>query len=173
MVKIGRCNPTAPKRDIIMKTLILSTLILFASTAIGADDASDAEAKIQEYFDTFNEHNIEKIVSSIYAMPLHIGSSSGHSAYVTVEDARSSLESLYGQIEKQGWKESVIRQIESCVIADGLVFAEVRYTRNKSNGDAITPGLRTNIYVVQHLEPGWRITAFYNKDVDKRISCSN
>ncbi len=58
------------------------------------------------------------------------------------------------------------------VIAGGLVFAEVTYTRDKANGEAIAPGLRSNVYVLQKLEPGWRITAFYNRDMDKGFDCS-
>jgi hypothetical protein len=156
-----------------LKKLLLSTLILFTWTVASSDDATDAEAKIREYFDTFNDMNIEKIVRTVYALPVHIGNSSGHRAYITEEDAATSLEALFGQIEAEGWVESVIQEIDACAVAEGLVFAEVRYTRNKHDGEAIAPRLRTNIYVVQKLAPGWRITAFYSKDTDKRMTCSS
>ena len=156
-----------------MNKLLRPALLLLLCAAASADDTADAEAKIREYFDVFNEKNIERITGSVYAMPVHIGNSSGHRAYLTEDDAANSLATLYTQIEEQGWAKSVIQAIDACAIADGLVFAEVRYSRNRHDGQAIAPGLRTNIYVVQKLAPGWRITAFYSKDADKRMTCSS
>ena len=126
---------------------------------------------MREYFDVFTAKDVDAILERIYSMPVHIGNSSGHRAYVTPDDARSSLKSLFEQIEAQGWVKSVIRDVETCSIADGLVFAEVTYTRDKANGEAIAPGLRSNVYVLQKLEPGWRITAFYSRDMDHRLRC--
>jgi hypothetical protein len=154
-----------------IKTLILSTLMLFAWTAAGADDAADAEAKIREYFDVFNAKDAQKIAQTVYSVPLHIANQTGHRAYITAADAVSSLQNLYEQIESQGWAKSVIQDVDVCIVTEGLAFAEVRYTRNKANGEAIAPGIRTNIYVVQELPPGWRIVAFYSKDVDRKLSC--
>ena len=154
-----------------MKKVFLSTLMLFAWTAAGADDAADAEAKIREYFAVFNSKDVQEIARNIYSIPVHIANQSGHRAYITTGDAERSLQNLYEQIESQGWAKSVIQEVDVCVVSAGLAFAEVRYTRDKANGEAITPGLRTNIYVVQKLPPGWRIVAFYSKDVDRRLSC--
>ena len=154
-----------------MKTIALSLLLLMGGTFALADDASDAEAKVREYFDVFNAKDVDGILSRIYSIPVHVGSSSGHSAYQSADDARSGLADLYPQIEKQGWVESVIKNVDACVIADGLVFAEVTYTRDKADGEAIAPGLRSNVYVVQRLEPGWRITAFYSRDMDEGFTC--
>lgn len=135
-----------------------------------ADDAADAEAKVREYFDVFNAKDVDAIIERIYSVPVHIGNPSGHRAYQSTDDARQSLAGLFGQIESQGWVRSVIREVKPCVIADGVVFAEVNYTRDKSDGTAIAPGLRSNVYVVQRLEPGWRITAFYSRDPAKEVS---
>jgi hypothetical protein len=146
---------------------------LFAATVASADDAASAEAKIREYFDAFNDKAVQRISESIYSVPVHMASQAGHRAYLSVEDARENLLTLYRQIEDQGWSESVIDEVNACVIATGLVFAEVRYTRNKSNGEAIAPGLRTNIYVVQELPVGWRIIAFYGKNPDTLLTCSD
>ena len=104
-------------------------------------------------------------------MPVHIANQSGHRAYTSTSEAEKSLAGLYEQIEQQGWVQSVIQDVNACVIADGLVFAEVRYTRDKANGEAIEPGLRSNIYVLQKLPPGWRIVAFYGKDIDRQLAC--
>jgi hypothetical protein len=154
-----------------MKKTILALLLILTPGIAAADDAADAEAKVREYFDAFNEKDVDGIVERIYSMPVHVASGSGHRAYVTAEDARSSLAALYEQIEAQGWVKSVIREVKPCVVADGLVFAEVNYTRDKADGAAIAPGVRSNVYVLQKLAPGWRITAFYGRDVDKGLDC--
>jgi hypothetical protein len=155
-----------------MARVIPLLLALLACTYAGADDAADAEAKIREYFDAFNAQDIDSITRDVYSIPVHIANQAGHRAYITGKDAATSLAGLYEQIEEQGWVESVIREVNVCVIADGLAFAEVRYTRNRKDGTAIAPGLRTNIYVVQELPQGWRIVAFYGKDPDKNMTCS-
>ena len=142
-----------------------------SGTAAVADDATEAEAKVREYFDVFNTKDVDGILELIYSIPVHIGNSSGHRAYATAADARSSLAGLYEQIESQGWVRSVISDVDACVIADGLVFAEVNYTRDTADGEAIAPGLRSNVYVLQKLEPGWRITAFYSRDIDRGFDC--
>lgn len=154
-----------------IKTFVLSSLMLFAWTTTVADDAADAEAKVREYFDVFNAKDAQEIARSIYSIPVHMANQAGHRAYITTADAVSSLQSLYEQIESQGWTKSVIQNVDVCIVTEGLAFAEVTYTRDKANGEAIEPGIRTNIYVVQKLPPGWRIVAFYSKDVERKLSC--
>ena len=154
------------------KLIILLALVLSWGTAI-ADDAAEAEAKVREYFDVFNAKDVDGILDRIYSIPVHVGNSSGHSAYESTDDARSGLTRLYPQIEGQGWVKSVISDVAACVIANGLVFAEVTYTRDDADGEAIAPGLRSNVYVLQKLEPGWRITAFYTRDMDKGLACDD
>lgn len=154
-----------------MKRFVLVLILTLSPGIAASDDAGDADVKVREYFDVFNAKDIDAIVERIYAMPVHVGSSSGHRAYVTADDARSSLAELYQQIEGQGWVRSVIRDVDACVVADGLVFAEVTYTRDKADGGSIAPGLRSNVYVLQKLAPGWRITAFYTRDLDKGLDC--
>ena len=154
---------------------MMIALAIFAwSSATAADEASDAreaEVKVREYFDVFNAKDIDAVVERIYSIPVHIGGSTGHRAYASPADARSGLTNLYQQIEAQGWVRSVFSKVDACAIADGLVFAEVTYTRDKSDGEAIAPGLRSNIYVLQKVEPGWRITAFYSREIDKGFDC--
>ena len=154
-----------------MKKTILALVFVLTGTVVFADDATEAEAKVREYFDVFNAKDVDGILERIYSIPVHIGNSSGHRAYANGADARSSLAALYEQIDSQGWVRSVISNVDACVIADGLVFAEVTYTRDKADGEAIAPGLRSNVYVLQKLEPGWRITAFYSRDMDKGFDC--
>ena len=156
-----------------MKKLILVLAMMCVCTHAAADDLKEAEAKVREYFDVFTEKDIEAIVDRIYSMPVHIGNTSGHRAYATKDDARASLKGLYETIEGQGWVRSVIKSVNACAITDGVVFAEVNYTRDKADGSAIAPGMRSNVYVLQKLEPGWRITAFYSRAMDKGFSCES
>ena len=154
-----------------MKKLFFAALILLTPMVAAADDAADAEAKLREYFDAFNARDTRTISEAIYSAPVHIANQSGHRAYLTPEDARTSLRNLYAQIEDQGWVKSVIQRVNACVIAEGLVFAEVIYARNTAEGEAIPPGIRTNIYVVQELPVGWRIVAFYGKNAGVKLTC--
>ena len=154
-----------------MKHLILAWTLISISTVAIADDAAEAEAKVREYFNLFNTKDVDGILERIYSIPVHIGNSSGHRAYAGPADARSSVAALYEQIEGQGWVRSVIKTVKACAITDGVVFAEVTYTRDKADGEAIAPGLRSNIYVLQKLAPGWRVTAFYSRDIDKGLDC--
>jgi hypothetical protein len=100
-----------------MARVIPLLLALLACTYAGADDAADAEAKIREYFDAFNAQDIDSITRDVYSIPVHIANQAGHRAYITGKDAATSLAGLYEQIEEQGWVESVIREVNVCVIA--------------------------------------------------------
>lgn len=154
-----------------MRHVTLALAFILSWSAVAADDTTEAEAKLQEYFELFTAKDVDGILERIYSIPVHIGNSSGHRVYATADDARSGLTGLYEQIEDQGWVRSVIQNVDACPVADGLVFAEVTYTRDQADGTAIAPGLRSNVYVLQKLEPGWRITAFYARDMDKGIAC--
>jgi ketosteroid isomerase-like protein len=154
----------------VKRTILFLCLTLTPGIA-ASDDRSEAEAKVREYFDLFNARDVDAIVERVYSTPVHVASTDGHRAYVTGDDARSSLAGLYRQIEAQGWVRSVIREVKPCAVSEGLVFAEVNYTRDKADGQPIAPGLRSNVYVLQKLEPGWRITAFYGRDPDKGLDC--
>ena len=150
--------------------------IIIVTALIGApvlaDDVSESQAKLHEYFERFSARDIDGILGEIYANPVHIGSGSAHRAYQTNADAKKSLDSLYEQITGQGWVRSVIRRIDSCQLVDGLVFSDVRYVREKGDGEAIAPGLRSNIYVTRKTDKGWRIIAFYGKDPDVKFECN-
>ena len=154
-----------------MRIMMWVLSFILSGVAVAADDAAEAEAKVREYFDVFNAKDVDGILERIYSIPVHIGNSSGHRAYASAADARTGLTSLYEQIEAQGWARSVIQNVDACAIADGVVFAEVTYTRDKTDGEAIAPGLRSNVYVLQKLQPGWRITAFYGRAMDMGFRC--
>ena len=150
---------------------MLGLTLLLTTGAAYADDALEAAAKIHEYFAAFNDKDTARVSTEIYASPVHIGGAGGNRVLATPSDAVANLENLYGQIEAQGWVESVIDRIESCVLSDGLVFADVIYSRIDDDGEPIPPAVRTNVYVLRETEDGWRIIAFYGHDNDKGLDC--
>ena len=153
-----------------MKKLILILFSLICMPAI-ADDVGDAEAKLYEYFEVFNAKDIEKIANVIYSTPVHIGGGASHRVLATPEAAVDNLNNLYPQIEAQGWKESVIENLQTCVLSDSLALVDTRYSRMDQEGNPIPPAIRTTMYVVQKIDGNWRIVAFYGHDNDSRPMC--
>ncbi len=152
--------------------LFLLTVVLgVAPLTPPVDDAQDASAKVYEYFSLFNEKDSEKIANEIYATPLHIGGPTGHRVLADAEAAVKNLTNLYEQIDAQGWKESRIKDVVVCLASDSLAFVDTQYSRIGRDGTPIAPELRTNLYVLQKLDGGWRIVAFYSHDSDKRLGC--
>ena len=136
-----------------------------------ADDVSDAEAKLYEYFEVFNQKDVERIATRIYATPVQTGGGASHRVLATPDAAIDNLTSLYPQIEEQGWKESVIENLKTCVLSDSLAIVDTRYSRMDKDGNPIPPAIRTTMYIVQKIDAEWRIVAFYGHDNATRPVC--
>jgi len=154
-----------------MRKLMCAFLAVFASCAAVADDADDAGAKLHEYFSVFNDRAIDVIVSDVYSTPVHIGGGDSHSIMADADGAVAALNSLYEQLDEQGWVESRISDLQICMASDTLALVDTRYSRLKENGEAIPPAVRTTLYVLQKLDGDWKIVSFYSHDNDKRPSC--
>ena len=154
-----------------MKKICWLAIVLLSGNAF-SDDSSDASRKVYEYFDVFNAKDIPAIVDSIYSTPVHVGGGGGHRVLADDEAARQNLASLYEMLDEQGWTESVIENVRTCVLSDSLALVDTRYSRIDRDGNAIPPRIRTNLYVVQKLAGEWRIVAFYGHDADKRPVCA-
>jgi len=153
-----------------MKRLILVLLAFAAGPAI-ADDASDAGAKLYEYFEVFNAKDIDKVANYIYSTPVQIGGGTGQRVLADPAAVVANLTGLYQQIEGQGWSESVIDDLQICIASDSLALVDTRYSRIDRDGKPIPPEIRTTLYVLQKIDGTWRIVAFYGHDSDKRPAC--
>ena len=154
-----------------MRYLKVFLLAAFLSGSVQADDAEDAGAKLYEYFERFNAKDTVTVANAIYSTPLHIGGGTGHRVLQDPAAAVANLNSLYEQIEAQGWVESRISDLEICIASASLALVDTRYSRLKRDGEAIPPAVRTTLYVLQKIEGNWRIVAFYGHYNDKRPSC--
>jgi ketosteroid isomerase-like protein len=146
-------------------------VIVLLSGVSAADDADDASAKVYEYFEVFNAKDISGIVSSIYSTPVHVGGGSGHRVLADDAAATENLAGLYEMLDDQGWTESVIENVRTCLLSDSLALVDTRYSRIDRDGNAIPPAIRTNLYVVQKIDGEWRIVSFYGHNADKRPVC--
>jgi len=154
-----------------MRTKILFISMLLIVQVAWADDKNDAEAKLYEYFELFTAKDTERIASEIYSTPLHIGGGESHRVLADPAAAEANLTNLYAQIEQQGWVESRISDLSTCVLTDSLALVDTRYARLRADGTPIPPAVRTTLYVVQKIEGHWRIVAFYGHGSDNRPSC--
>ena len=154
-----------------MRSIILVFSMLLVVPAALADDKSDAETKLYEYFELFTAKDAERIASYIYSTPVHIGGGDSHRILADPAAAEANLSNLYAQIEAQGWVESRISSLETCVLSDSLALVDTRYARLRADGTPIPPDVRTTLYVVQKIDGEWRIVAFYGHGSDNRPSC--
>jgi hypothetical protein len=155
-----------------MKRICWLVFILLSGASF-ADDASDASAKVYEYFDVFNAKDIQRIIDSIYSTPVHVGGGSGHRVLADDDAAIDNLTGLYEMLDGQGWKESVIENVRTCLLSSSLALVDTRYSRIDLDGNAIPPVIRTNLYIVQKIDGEWRIVSFYGHDTDKRPVCES
>ena len=88
-----------------MKKLILIVLTGIWIPAL-ASDAEDAEAKLYEYFEVFNQKDAEKVANVIYSTPVHIGGGTaqmlrnlvaGKVLNMKTPQTRDGYQELYGQ----------------------------------------------------------------------------
>ena len=153
-----------------IKTTYAALILVFAVGAL-ANENDDAGAKLYEYFEVFNAKDVEKVANYIYSTPVHIGGGDSHRVLADPAAAIENLNGLYPQIEAQGWKESVIEDLQICHASDTLALVDTRYSRMDQDGQPIPPAIRTTLYVLQKIEDRWAIVAFYGHDSDKRPSC--
>jgi hypothetical protein len=154
-----------------MRVALTMLLALLVCNIAVADDAEDAGARLYEYFATFNEKDVHKVANEIYSTPVHIGGGSGHHVLADPAAAVENLQTLYEQIEAQGWVESKIADLKICLASDSLALVDTRYSRMDNQGNAIAPAIRTTLYVLQKIAGDWRIVAFYGHSNDKRPAC--
>ena len=152
-----------------MRRMILFMMALSATVA--ANEGDDAAAKLYEYFDAFNAKDVVEVASHIYSTPVHIAGGDSHLVLANPDAAIRNLVGLYGEIEAQGWKESVIEDLKICQASDTLALVDARYSRIDHDGNPIPPTIRTTLYVLQKIDGVWRIVAFYGHAADKRPSC--
>ena len=154
-----------------MRVALTTLLALLVCNFAVADDAEDAGAKLYEYFATFNEKDVHKVANEIYSTPVHIGGGSGHRVLADPEAAVENLQTLYEQIESQGWVESKITDLKICLASASLALVDTRYSRIDNQGNTIAPAVRTTLYVLQKIAGDWRVVAFYGHDNNKRPTC--
>lgn len=154
-----------------MKIWTMLPVVLLLVTPAVADDAADAGAALHNYFETFNQKDVQKVANEVYSTPVHIGGGEGHRVLANPDAAVDNLTNLYEQIEAQGWVESRISDLEVCIASATLALVDTQYSRLDKNGGAIAPPVRTTLYVLQKIAGEWRIVAFYGHDDDKRPNC--
>jgi hypothetical protein len=150
---------------------VLTLLLLAFSINVAADETDAAGAKLYEYFEVFNAKDIEKVSNYIYSTPVHIGGGDSHRVLADPVAAAENLTNLYAQLDKQGWKESVIDDLKICHASETLALVDTRYSRMDQDGQAIPPAIRTTLYVLQKIDDRWAIVAFYGHDSANRPTC--
>lgn len=153
-----------------MRLLLMIVGLLFFGTYTYADDLEQASAKLYEYFEAFSAKDKDRVATQIYSTPVHIGGTA-HRVLSDPDAAVANLTRLYEEIEAQGWVESKIDNLQTCLLSDTLALVDTRYSRLKADGEAIPPAVRTTLYVLQKTDGDWRIVAFYGHDNDRRPRC--
>ena len=152
---------------------VFTGLVLLCIAATGmADDAADAEQAVRDYFSAFSDRMAEKIAHEVYATPVQIGGGDGHRVLATPAAAIDNLRNLYVTLEQQNYRESVIDNLQTCVLSPTVALVDTRYSRIDRSGNPIPPHVRTVLYVLQKLDERWRIVSFYGHDNDRRPACA-
>ena len=130
---------------------------------------AEVEAKLHEYFSRYEEGDYEGIIENVYAPPINIGLSNARGLMKNTEDAMNNLTNLKKQTRENGWVASPIISINTHILTEGLVFADLSYRRRKAGDDPETQDVSI-VYVLQDLDKkGWRVTSFYMRDQDKPV----
>lgn len=134
---------------------------------------AEVEAKLHEYFRRYEEGDYAGIIENVYAPPINIGLANARGHIMNTEDAMNNLTSLKKRTRGEGWVASPITSINTHILTEGLVFADLSYRRRKAGKDPETQDVSI-VYVLQDLEKkGWRITSFYMRDQDKPLVIPN
>lgn len=129
---------------------------------------AEVEAKLHEYFERYEANDYDGIMENVYATPVTTGFGSVRGLRKNDEDVKNSLTQLKKGAREAGWVASPIISINTHILSEGLVFADLSYRRRKAGDNPETQDLSV-VYVLQNLEKGWRITSFYGRDTDKPL----
>jgi hypothetical protein len=117
------------RREIRTNQFALAFLATFSPSVAWADDAESANAKLREYFATFNNTDIHTGTMEINSTALHTGYGSDHVASATAAKAFEYRDSFRRQITGPGWLEFRIEGVKTCSISDTLALLDIRYSR--------------------------------------------
>jgi hypothetical protein len=153
--------------------MILYRLRMDSAQKSKADVYAEVEAKLREYFSRYEEGDYAGIIENVYAPPINIGLSNARGHIMNAEDAMNNLTGLKKRTREDGWVASPITSINTHILTEGLVFADLSYRRRKAGDDPETQDVSI-VYVLQDLDKkGWRVTSFYMRDQNKPVVMPN
>ena len=101
----------------------LLTLFLFSSLLFAKDDNNDPERVIQDFFNHFNEMDINKI-NELWDLPItyFVGDE------IIVANSYSEIVN-YENLKKEGWSYSKINSIDPIVLQEDFAIYKTNFTR--------------------------------------------
>ena len=155
-----------------MRGVLLVLLAALSLNVAASDNVAGAKAKMMEYFDAFNENDLQRIVTEIYATPVQMVVRAGHQVLATPEQALGGLTGFRKGLEAKGWVGFRFDNMEACEISDNLVLLDTQYASIFKQGPETREMMSTLLYVLYKTDGEWRIVAYYDHNHDKRPTCS-
>lgn len=144
-----------------MKRLVTVLAALLAvSPALADERGKELEAVMREYVRLWNAGDAAAITSRIYRFegPNAMGTPAGLSAE-------------FKRLKGQGYDHSETASIEGCLLSASVGFAELRYSRIKTDGTPMPPKDRSTLYMLRKFPEGWRITQMIGMGAGSDLTC--
>ena len=119
-------------------------------------------AHMNRYVELFNNEQADAIAEEIYFPPVIVKLSgesgdSTHTIMATESELSDRFKSIFEAIKPEGWKESVVHDLDIDFKGLDMAFVHMEYDRLKENGEPILPTKRNASYVLLKYKSGWRI----------------
>ena len=119
-------------------------------------------AHMNRYVELFNNEQADAIAEEIYLPPVIVKLSgesgdSTHTIMATESQLSDRFKSIFEAIKSEGWKESIVHNLDVDFKGLDMAFVHMEYDRLKENGEPILPAKRNASYVLLKYKSGWRI----------------
>ncbi len=152
----------------------LSTAAQAAPTLTPQDVArikTEVAAAVQNYADSFNNHDAKTIGEKLYNIPSTRVDARGVTVTDNAGEIAKSYEGAIKQAVASGWDHSTFPNPTVCVLTPDTALAGGPYYRFRKDGSTLTEGAET--FVFTRTKDGWRIASQIMQNNGKIVTCAD
>jgi len=150
-----------------MKYLIIITLLV--SPFVNANKNNDFDMFIKNFYDDFSQRKLKKISEEVF----HQDAQFIFGEHIMVPGSAIELEAVFisiiASLEKDGYKKSVVRHINTNYTGNNYVVSTIFFDRYKNNNEKLDSMCST--YSAVKLAGGWKILTWLPTKPQESDSC--
>jgi len=147
----------------------LTIIVLLISSFAQANEQKDFEEFIENFYDKFSQKKLREVSEEYFHKNVQFIFGEHIMAPGSATEIESVFHSIMASLEKDGYKKSVIKEINTNFTGDNYVVATILFERFKNNNEKLDTMCST--YAAAKLEGKWKILTWLPTKPNKKNSC--